>query len=65
VRTTNGGQSFSVVLSESGSFVAWVGFSDPVHAYVLLDSGDLATATSRLFASDDAGATWHRVMIKN
>jgi len=65
VRTTNGGQSFSVVLSESGSIVAWVGFSDPVHAYVLLDSGDLATATSRLFASDDAGATWHRVMIKN
>jgi photosystem II stability/assembly factor-like uncharacterized protein len=58
VQTTNGGSSFSVVLSgSSSSTVSWVGFSDPARAYALLAGG--------LFESSDGGATWGSVAFKN
>jgi len=57
-RTTSGGSAYAVVLSGSSpSTVAWVGFSDPSRAYVLL--------AGSLFESSDAGATWRSVAIKS
>lgn len=59
-RTTNSGQSYSVVLSASSpSRVFWAGFSDPTRAYALLGNG----STGKLFESNDAGATWAAVAI--
>ncbi|MGA2528957.1 MAG: hypothetical protein ABSG36_07310 [Acidimicrobiales bacterium] len=64
-RTTNGGRSFSVVLSESAFHVAWIGFSDAMRAYALFESDDLGAMTTRLYESEDAGATWNLVVIKS
>jgi hypothetical protein len=60
-RTTNGGGSYSAVLSRSGR-VLWAGFSDPVRAYALVVT---APGPTRLFESNDGGATWHQVVIKS
>jgi hypothetical protein len=58
VRTTNGGSSFTAVLSgPSSSTVSWVGFSDPSRAYALL--------AGSLFESTDGGAIWRSVALKN
>jgi hypothetical protein len=65
-RTTNGGKSYSAVLSVSRSAtVRWAGFSDPARAYALVEGGGSATATTHLYESNDEGATWHRVAIKS
>jgi hypothetical protein len=57
VRTTNGGSTYTVVLSGSTpSTVSWVGFSDPSRAYALL--------AGSLFESSDGGATWRSVALK-
>jgi photosystem II stability/assembly factor-like uncharacterized protein len=62
-RTTNGGKSYSVVLSgSSSSRVSWAGFSDPARAYALVASFNAASST-QLFESTDSGATWRRVVI--
>ena len=45
-----------LVFSETGFHVTWIGFSDSVRAYAILESDDLVTITSRLYESDDAGA---------
>jgi hypothetical protein len=58
-RTTNGGGSYSAVLSRSGR-VLWAGFSDPVRAYALVGT---ASGPTRLFESTDGGATWLQVVI--
>jgi hypothetical protein len=65
-RTTNGGRSYSAVISMS-SFpsVVWAGFSDPLRAYALIRSGDSATTTTRLYESNDEGVTWRWVSIKD
>ena len=60
-RTTNGGKSYSAVLSSSGR-VLWAGFSDPVRAYALLVT---ASGPTQLFESNDGGAKWFRVVIKS
>jgi hypothetical protein len=60
-RTTDGGTSFSSVLS-SGR-VSWAGFSDAARAYALVSSG--STAGTQLFESTDGGATWRQVEIKS
>ncbi len=58
VRTTNGGSTFSVVLSGgSSSAISWVGFSDPSRAYALL--------AGSLFESTDGGGTWGSVALKS
>lgn len=59
-RTTNGGRSFSVVLSLSGARVVWLGFTSPARAYILVTRG----AATKLFESGDGGAGWHSVVIK-
>jgi photosystem II stability/assembly factor-like uncharacterized protein len=56
-RTTDGGRSFSVVLSESSYRVIWIGFSGPARAYALITIGD----ATHLFESRDEGASWHLV----
>ena len=63
--TTDGGASFSVVLSGSASLsITWAGYSDPDRAYALLATSDSGSAvTSRLYESDDGGATWSAVAI--
>lgn len=61
-RTTNGGKTFSVVLSGSSS---WAGFSDPSRAYALLASSQATLGATRLFESNDGGATWHLVVIRS
>jgi hypothetical protein len=60
-RTTNGGGSYSAVLSSSGR-VLWAGFSDPVRAYALVVT---ASGPTHLFESNDGGATWFQVVIKS
>jgi photosystem II stability/assembly factor-like uncharacterized protein len=58
VRTTNGGSSFTVVLSGSSSSTgSWAGFSDLARAYALL--------AGSLFESTDGGGTWRSVALKN
>jgi photosystem II stability/assembly factor-like uncharacterized protein len=58
VRTTNGGNTYAVVVSGSTpSTVSWVGFSDPSRAYALL--------AGSLFESSDGGATWRSVALKS
>jgi len=65
-RTTNGGRSYSPVLSVSSfSTVLWVGFSDPVRAYALVEEGGSGSTTARLYESNDAGAAWHRVAVRS
>jgi hypothetical protein len=65
VRTTNGGGSFSVVLSEpSPATISWAGFSDSVRAYAFITSNG-GTGTTQLFESNDGGATWRSVVIKS
>ena len=60
-RTTDGGKKYSPVLSVSNSAaVSWAEFSDPIRAYAL---GRVRHVT-RLFESNDAGATWHPVVIR-
>jgi photosystem II stability/assembly factor-like uncharacterized protein len=61
-RTTNGGKSYSAVLSSSAR-VLWAGFSDPVRAYALLVV--TASGPTHLFESNDGGATWFQVEIKS
>ena len=36
-RTTDGGRSYSVVLSKANARVAWIGYSSPLRAYALLE----------------------------
>jgi hypothetical protein len=65
-RTTNGGRSYSTTLTvSSSSTVSWAGFSDPARAYALLEHGGPPTATTRLYESNDGGATWHWVAIRS
>jgi hypothetical protein len=65
-RTTNGGKSYSAVISTSSfSTVVWAGFSDPARAYALIQEGNSPETTTHLYESSDGGATWHRVAIKN
>lgn len=65
-RTTNGARSYSAALSVSRSAtVVWAGFSDPVRAYAIIQEGDSAPTTTRLYESNDGGATWRRVAIKS
>lgn len=65
VRTSDGGRSFSVVLSEPSSATTfWAGFSDPARAYALLSSSG-GTGKAQLFESNDGGATWRSVVIKS
>jgi hypothetical protein len=57
-RTTNGGSSFSVVMSRSSSMtVSWVGFSDSARAFALL--------AGTLYQSSDGGAMWSPVVVKS
>jgi len=68
VRTTNGGKSYSAVISKSSSgfaTVVWAGFSDPARAYALIQEGDWPDTTTHLYESIDGGATWHPVAIKS
>jgi hypothetical protein len=61
-RTTNGGKSYSAVLSRSWH-VSWAGFSDPARAFALV-TGISSTSPTDLFESNDGGTTWHQVVIK-
>ncbi|MGD0084540.1 MAG: hypothetical protein ABSD78_15300 [Acidimicrobiales bacterium] len=64
-RTTNGGKSYSAVLSSSWG-VSWAGFSDPARVYALVAAvGTGTTGPTHLFESNDGGATWHQVFIKS
>ena len=70
-RTTDGGRSYSVVLSKANAWVAWIGYSSPLRAYALLEppytllkGGVSKLVASELYESNDAGATWHEVAIK-
>jgi hypothetical protein len=57
VRTTDGGSSYSVVLTGSNqSTVSWMGFSDPSRAYALL--------AGTLYESGDGGVTWHAIALR-
>lgn len=59
--TTNGGKSFTKVLSgPSGSVVLWVAYSDSTRAYCLL-SGGSSPGGDELMASNDGGSSWYRV----
>jgi len=62
-RTTNGGKSYSAVLSSAWR-VSWAGFSDTTRAYALVTPSG-STAPTDLFESTDSGATWHQVVIKS
>jgi hypothetical protein len=64
-RTTNGGDSFSVVLSGSSARISWMGFSDQARAYALVEEANSATTTMRLYESNDGGAAWHWVAVKS
>jgi hypothetical protein len=62
-RTSNGGTSFSVVLSPSSTArVTWAGFSDTSRAYALVQSG---SGSMILYESNDGGATWSVIAIKS
>jgi photosystem II stability/assembly factor-like uncharacterized protein len=64
VRTSDGGQSYSVVLSgPSSARILWAGFSDAVRAYALLSSSG-TSGTAQLLESNDAGTTWRSIVIK-
>ncbi len=64
-RTTNGGKSYSPVISTSSfSTVVWAGFSDSARAYALIQAGNSPDTTTHLYESSDGGATWHRVAVK-
>ena len=61
-RTSDGGKSYLPVLSVSNSLtVSWAEFSDPIRAYAL----SRIRGVTRLFESNDAGATWHPVVISS
>jgi hypothetical protein len=60
--TTNGGKSYSSVLSSSWT-LSWAGFSDPVRAYALAAAAGTGAGGSRLFESNDGGAKWAQVAI--
>ncbi len=65
-RTTNGGKSYSAVISTSSfSTVVWAGFSDPARAYALIQEGNSPDTTTHLYESSDGGARWHRVAIRS
>ncbi len=61
-RTTNGGGSYSGVLSSSWR-ASWAGFSDPTRAFALATG--VSTNTTHLFESNDGGATWSQVVIRS
>jgi len=63
VRTTNGGKSYSAVLSRSWR-VSWAGYSDPVRAYALVTETS-GTSSIHLLESNNGGATWSQVVIKS
>jgi hypothetical protein len=64
-RTTNGGETYSAVVSSAWR-VQWAGYSDPTRAYAILAPDNTGpTAATRLFESNDGGATWHEVAIKS
>ncbi|MGO9962861.1 MAG: WD40/YVTN/BNR-like repeat-containing protein [Acidimicrobiales bacterium] len=64
-RTTNGGDSYSAVISTSSfSTVVWAGFSDPSRAYALIQQGNSPETTTHLYESSDGGVAWHRVAVK-
>ncbi len=64
-RTTNGGQTYSAVLSRAGR-VSWAGFSYATRAYALLTPTKNGTnGPPSLFESNDGGLIWHRVAIKD
>jgi photosystem II stability/assembly factor-like uncharacterized protein len=63
-RTRDGGKTYSAALSVSRtSTVLWAGFSDATRAYALIARDGSATTSTRLYESNDAGTTWHRVPI--
>ncbi len=65
-RTTNGGKSYSAVISTSSfSTVVWAGFSDPARAYALVQEGNSPDAATHLYESKDGGVAWHRVAIES
>jgi hypothetical protein len=62
-RTTNGGRSYTAVLSSSWT-VSWAGFSDPARSYALATRASTGAGGWRLFESDDGGVTWQEVAIR-
>ena len=63
-RTTNGGKTYSAVLSSSWR-VSWAAFSDPARAYALVAAVETGgTGPRHLFESNDGGATWRQAVIK-
>ena len=65
-RTTNAGKSYSAAItSRSFTTVTWAGFSDAVRAYALIQEGNYPDTTTHLYESNDQGANWRQVPIKD